>query len=259
MVRHKDYKLVKPFNQWAFLMEEIKPINKTSFVEQIATNLRRQILSGALKPGEKLPPEREMAQQFGTNRNTLREAIRYLEGLKLISVRQGDGIRVRDFRFEADAGIIPFFLVESTETQERLSVMRDFLIIRKHLLAEAASLAAERRGAEELDEFERVIGRIENAGSEQEIAELDLKFYQALIKSSKSLTSNWMFNTFLDVYLQAMPLIMAMWVTPPNYLDSLRALVDSIRSRDSKRAAEIVGEHLGGGDEIILGNIEQDI
>lgn len=57
--------------------------------ELIATQLRRQIVRGTLKPGETLPPEMQLMEQFGVSRPTLREAFRILETETLISVRRG--------------------------------------------------------------------------------------------------------------------------------------------------------------------------
>jgi GntR family transcriptional regulator, transcriptional repressor for pyruvate dehydrogenase complex len=60
---------------------------KTS--ELIAARLRRQIVRGAVRPGEKLPPETELMEQFGVSRPTIREAFRILETERLIVVRPG--------------------------------------------------------------------------------------------------------------------------------------------------------------------------
>src|SRR5882762_8205387 len=57
--------------------------------ELIATHLRRQIVRGELRPGETLPPEVQLMEQYGVSRPTLREAFRILETETLISVRRG--------------------------------------------------------------------------------------------------------------------------------------------------------------------------
>src|SRR5690606_41570766 len=64
----------------------------------IYRDLTRQILSGALAPGSRLPGERELAAQYKTNRNTLRQAVRRLEQMRLLPVRHGQGVTVSDFR-----------------------------------------------------------------------------------------------------------------------------------------------------------------
>src|SRR5262249_36351271 len=63
--------------------------------EDVAEQLRDAILDGRFPPGTKLPPERELALEFRVNRTSIREAMKVLEGLGLVSIRQGDGATVR--------------------------------------------------------------------------------------------------------------------------------------------------------------------
>jgi DNA-binding FadR family transcriptional regulator len=63
--------------------------------EDVAEQLRDAILDGRFPAGTKLPPERELALEFGVNRTSVREAIKVLEGLGLVAVRQGDGATIR--------------------------------------------------------------------------------------------------------------------------------------------------------------------
>lgn len=63
--------------------------------EDVAEQLRDAILDGRFAAGTKLPPERDLAIEFDVNRTSIREAIKVLEGLGLVSVRQGDGATVR--------------------------------------------------------------------------------------------------------------------------------------------------------------------
>jgi len=63
--------------------------------EDVAEQLRDAILDGRFAAGTKLPPERELAAEFVVNRTSVREAIKVLEGLGLVAVRQGDGVSIR--------------------------------------------------------------------------------------------------------------------------------------------------------------------
>ena len=66
-----------------------------AFTKTWRAQLRDAILDGRFRAGQKLPPERELAQEFRVNRTSVREAIKVLEGLGLVSVRQGDGATVQ--------------------------------------------------------------------------------------------------------------------------------------------------------------------
>ena len=74
--------------------------------EAVAEQLRDAILDGRFRAGQKLPAERELAQEFQVNRTSVREAIKVLEGLKLVSVRQGDGATVLPLT-EASLSVLP--------------------------------------------------------------------------------------------------------------------------------------------------------
>jgi GntR family transcriptional repressor for pyruvate dehydrogenase complex len=77
------------------LSSTFRPPPRRRIHEDVAAQLRDAILDGRFRAGQKLPPERELAEEFGVNRTSLREAIKVLEGLGLISVRQGDGATVQ--------------------------------------------------------------------------------------------------------------------------------------------------------------------
>ncbi|WP_076999794.1 FadR/GntR family transcriptional regulator [Variovorax sp. KK3] len=68
---------------------DVVPINPQRIFQEVANQLRRLISEGKLRPGDKLPPERELAKRFGVSRNTMREALRALELSGLIELRLG--------------------------------------------------------------------------------------------------------------------------------------------------------------------------
>jgi GntR family transcriptional repressor for pyruvate dehydrogenase complex len=76
------------------MIAELIPVEKVKAPEQIAEMLLKYILQGGVSPGDKLPPERTLAEQLNVTRATLREALKKLEQLKLIVIHQGKGIIV---------------------------------------------------------------------------------------------------------------------------------------------------------------------
>src|SRR5437879_13489119 len=75
---------------------EFEAVRRTKVYEQAAQQLQRMIRDGLIKPGEKLPPERELAEMLQVSRGSLRDAIRTLELMGLVEPRQGEGIVVCD-------------------------------------------------------------------------------------------------------------------------------------------------------------------
>jgi len=83
-------------------MPRFKPIKQLRISEEVAEQLKQSIVSGHFKPGEKLPPERDLAEEFQVSRVAIREALRKLEHAGFIVTRQGatGGAYVTDLTFE---------------------------------------------------------------------------------------------------------------------------------------------------------------
>lgn len=79
--------------------------------QRIADVIRRTILDGRFQPGEQLPPERTLAERFGVTRNTVREALRNLEQLRLVAIRHGSGVTVQDYLATAGIELVSALLV----------------------------------------------------------------------------------------------------------------------------------------------------
>jgi DNA-binding FadR family transcriptional regulator len=115
--------------------------------EGVAEQLRDAILDGRFRAGEKLPPERELAEQFQVNRTSIREAIKVLEGLGLVTVRQGDGATVQRL-VDASFDILAPMIFHGGRIDAGLLVDLNEVVL--PLLLEMGRLAIERRRPENL-------------------------------------------------------------------------------------------------------------
>jgi GntR family transcriptional repressor for pyruvate dehydrogenase complex len=77
-------------------MGEPESRRRRALPDELADGLRRRITSGELHPGDRLPPERELAEGLSVNRGSVREALKKLEQLRLVEPQQGSGTRVLD-------------------------------------------------------------------------------------------------------------------------------------------------------------------
>lgn len=228
-------------------------IEKTSISEQIVRTIRREILSGVVQPGARLPAEADLAQRFRTNRNTLREAIRALEGQHLLQVRQGDGVRVRDFREVGEISLLPLFLVEAGRPEEVRAVLQDLLGLRRLVLVEAGALAAARRDEEEVARLRGLLARLEGCqGKVSDLIVADLEFYRALVTAAHSLVYIWLFNTFERTYRTVLGLVERLWAVPEGYLPRLQALVEAVAHQDQAATRRLLAEHFEVGDALAL-------
>src|SRR5947209_5917758 len=129
----------------------LRAIGRPRVAEEIVEQLRGLILRGQYAVGDKLPPERRLAEELGVNRASLREAIKKLEHMGLVKTRQGDGTRVLDFMQTAGVELVSHLVVG--EQGPNLQMCVDMFDFRRWFGREAARLAAERATDEQLTEL----------------------------------------------------------------------------------------------------------
>lgn len=112
--------------------------------DTIAAQLRGEILRGRFQPGDRLPAERELAERLGAHRSSVREALRSLEQLGLVSIRRGGGATVRELR-EASLGIVPHLLKgDGGDGPPDRALLEQVLDVHELLVVGATRLAVER-------------------------------------------------------------------------------------------------------------------
>ncbi len=134
-------------------MIPFRPPARRRLHEDVAEQLRDAILDGRFAAGRKLPPERELAAEFGVNRTSVREAIKVLEGLGLVSVRQGDGATVRSL-VDASLDVLAPMIFHGGRVDGAL--LAEFGEVMMPLLLEMARLAIERRRPADLATLRRL-------------------------------------------------------------------------------------------------------
>lgn len=219
--------------------------DKTALSPNIAgtlfRELRRQILSGALGPGDRLPGERELAQRYETNRNTLREAVRMLEQARLVTVRHGQGVTICDFRKTGTLELLPPYLEHATDPSDVAHLLEDILPARLLVLEFAAQIAARRADKDDIarlrDITDLMIAAFER-GDLVVIAHGFQRWLDALIDSGHSVAVRWIANPFLDAYRELMDRFPGLWVLEPTFPQHLRDLIDAVEAGDETRALE---------------------
>jgi len=137
--------------------------------ELIAAQLRRRIVLGELTPGETLPPENQLLEQFGVSRPTLREAFRVLETEMLINVRHGsrDGAQVLSPDFSVAARHVGLLL------QMRGATVEDVYEARTVAESACARLLAKRRTKQDITDLNKVVAELRSAVESKGDADLD--------------------------------------------------------------------------------------
>jgi len=204
-------------------------------------DLRHQILSGALGPGERLPGERELAARYGTNRNTLREAVRRLEQARLVTVRHGQGVTVADFRRTGTMELLAPLFEASGDLTELSQIIQDILPARLMVLEFAGRLAVQRADRSDIERLRDITDLIVTASGTDDanvIAKGFQRWLEALIDAGHSVAMRWVANPFLDSFRELLERFPEVWVMDANFPDHLKGFIAALEEGNEERAIQ---------------------
>lgn len=227
-----------------------EPVQRVRMHEQVLTQIEQNILDGTLRPGQRLPSERELVNALGVSRTSVREALRALEAMGIIEARTGSG---------QDAGSI---ITERT-TPALTNLLRLHLALTNVSLAElvetraqlernAARAAATTRAKTDLEELTDLVGQMRTTttttDAHQQFNTLDAEFHITIARiSGKTLTTDLlqvlrgaveseMVNTFARL---------SDWhATADTLITEHDAIVRAIEDRDGEQAAQLTFDHI---------------
>jgi GntR family transcriptional repressor for pyruvate dehydrogenase complex len=157
------------------------PIKNTRVYEQVVEQIKRMIIDGTLKKGDKLPTERDLAEELQVSRTSVREALRALDVIGLVESRQGAGNYIKEnFENSLFEPMSMMFLLEKGTPHEILE-------FRKVLEVEAAVLAAARINNEEVEALGVLLDKMKACDNEDRSIILDKEFHFTIAKASKNL------------------------------------------------------------------------
>ncbi|MDF2671744.1 MAG: GntR family transcriptional regulator [Clostridiales bacterium] len=157
------------------------PIKNTKVYEQVIEQIKRMIMDGTLKKGDKLPTERDLAEQLQVSRASVREALTALDVIGLVESRHGAGNYIREnFENSLFEPMSMMFLLEKGTPLEILE-------LRQVLEVEAAVLAAARINDDEVQTLGEVVHEMKTCTDEDRSVVLDKEFHFSIAKASKNL------------------------------------------------------------------------
>jgi DNA-binding FadR family transcriptional regulator len=229
-----------------------RPVGKPRVAEEIVQQLRGLILRGEYAVGDKLPPERKLAEELGVNRASLREAIKSLEQMGLVKTRQGDGTRVLDWMQTAGLELISHLIPADGAGTPNLPVLGDVLDFRRWFGTESARLAAERASAEDLKALETIAERASDPAIDAgELLKLDFEFYVAVTQAAKNAVMKLLINTMRPAVLNYAPFFAQFNASPASVRKHHRDLIQAITARDASGAARLADQYLKKGIETL--------
>jgi GntR family transcriptional regulator, transcriptional repressor for pyruvate dehydrogenase complex len=218
---------------------EIEPIRRVKLYEEVASRIRDLIASGELGPGQALPSERKLAEQFKVGRAVIREAIRQLEVSGLVESRHGGGNYVREVTVEHLVAPIASVLNDMGHLREELMDAR--LFFEPQIAREAAICAT----LDDLRRLEDVIRRQEERSTDgQATAEEDAEFHSLLA----SATHNTVVVRVMEVIDNLLKDEHARWFQSAerskNSLEGNRRILEAVQRRDQEAAQKAMEQHI---------------
>lgn len=216
----------------------------------VVRQIEQLILRGILRPGERLPSERDLAEKLGVSRPSLRDAIAELAESGLLVSRAGAGVFVADVLGSAfSPALIRLF---STHDE----AVFDYLAFRRDMEGLAAERAAVHGSETDLKVIATIFGKMELAHRKRDPsdeAQLDAEFHMAIIEASHNVIMLHMLRSMFELLRQGVfynrQVMFKNRITRDNLLDQHRAINTGIQARDPQAARAAVTAHLAFVEE----------
>lgn len=221
------------------LVDSAFPVKRQKLADAVSDRLLELIREGELHPGQKLPAERELAVRFGVSRASLRDAIRQLELLGYLEVRQGDGTIVR--APDSQTLTKPFQHLLASQPH----VAGDLVEFRFLLEPEVAALAAKRCTEEDATRLRDSLAKQRRLVEEgKRLAAEDVRFHQLIAQASRNVTVLHVLDT-LQALLEDLRTRLLTGDQPRLTLKQHGDITDAIILHDATAAKAHMTEHLG--------------
>jgi GntR family transcriptional regulator, transcriptional repressor for pyruvate dehydrogenase complex len=221
-----------------------RPIRTRRAFEEICERIREQLALGVLKPGDKLPPERELAQQLGVSRNVLREALRSLEMAGILKLQKGvkGGAFIREGDTSRMNEVMRDMLSLGTISVRELSEARINVI---DLVVRLACLNARQRDFEALEANIERTDLATHEGRLLDRVECSREFYKLLAESTDNKVIAMIVNSVTEIHMRFVyAKVASSGAATPRLTDKRRQFLSALRARDVAAATRLMRIHL---------------
>ncbi len=210
--------------------------------DEAILKIKEMLLSGELGPGDRLAPEKELSERLGLSRNSLREAVKALEMIRVLDVRRGDGTYVTSLEPKLLLEAMSFVVALHEDTS-----ILELFEVRRILEPAAAALAARRCQPADIDRLVEMLDEVDIGTSVEDLVAHDLKFHGFI----GDLSGNSYLSSLLDS-LSSHTLRARIWRglteegSVARTLAEHRAIVEAMASADTELVRSCVSVHISG-------------
>ena len=220
-------------------------VQSEKLAHAVVTQIELLILRGILRPGERLPSERELSERLGVSRPSLREAVAELQERGLLATRAGAGIYVADVLGSAFSPA----LVELFATHDE--ALFDYIGFRRDMEGLAAERAARLASDTDLAVIDTIFRKMEAAHQKRnpsDEARLDAEFHLSIIEASHNVVMLHMMRAMFDLLREGVfynrQMMFKQRTTRELLLDQHRAINEALQARDAAAARAAAEAHL---------------
>jgi len=207
--------------------------------EQIADHIEELVGSGKLQQGDRLPPERELAERLGVARGVVREAVKLLGARGLVTVMPGRGTYIAEISSDSLSDHLGRFFRLGNKSHSDLNELRRILEV------EIAFLAAHRACAEDIAHMKQAIQEMDdNIKSPERYIAADMDFHLALARAAQNEMFPLLIEVLADLLRESRQMIFQVAGAPERGQVWHRRICEAVEKQDTIAAREAMQHHM---------------
>jgi len=227
---------------------EFKKITPVRLYENAIEQIMDLVKKSELKPGDKLPPERELAEKLSISRGSLREAFRVLESRGLIKSKPGGGRYIREIRKDGHNNTENIIL-----SLEKSSIL-ELLEAREMFEVKIAEITAQKATPEDIKSIEKALNKMneEEELKDSKETESDTEFHLAIARASHNFVFVNIIKLHLDLLKETRGKTWKITGRREKQYQEHQAILQAIKEHDAKKAGETMLKHLKNVREVLV-------
>jgi GntR family transcriptional repressor for pyruvate dehydrogenase complex len=226
----------------------VEPVKSTRIYAEIVRQIRGLVSDGRLKSGDRLPPERDLAERFRVSRTSVREALRALESTGLVEIRAGEGAFVREISVESLVEPLALVILNQREA------IAELYEARRLLEPPIAGLAARRASADELAEMSRIFDeQAREVAAGRTGLQQDAAFHAAIGQAAHNRAITRIVSALMDLLTQTREESLQTPGRPERSHQDHRRVLAAIQARDEDGARQAMLDHLIAVEGLVVG------
>jgi GntR family transcriptional repressor for pyruvate dehydrogenase complex len=234
----------------------LKPVRRVRLYENAVDQIQTLILRKKYAPGDRLPSERSLAQQFHISRHSLREALRILDVMGLIEIRVGDGIYVKEINF------LPYIESLNFSIRTKLQIERDTLVklweTRRILEVGMVDIAAKKINDSLLRSLWWCIQEMKkNIDHQDAFISSGIRFHRLIAEIGQNEVLILVWDMLANLIRTSQNKIYRIPWSPKKALAAHKKIYHALEARDAKKAAKAMKQHMLEEEKALVASVEK--